>query len=112
MQRKNPALTASIAQRLRELRKRKGLSQEQLAERSTVPVESISKAENGRVMPTLFTLADLARGLGLGLADIVDPGRPLPPPDLTDEEAQILEAARRMPPEAQAALLTLLTKGL
>ena len=45
---------------LRELRKEKNLSQEQLAEQFNVSTRSISRWENGNTMPDISIMIDLA----------------------------------------------------
>ena len=102
------ALVAAIAARIRSLRTRSDLSQEVVAEKAGLPVETISRAENARMVPSLGTLLALAGALGVGLADIVDPGRPLPPPVLTSDEHELLAAWRSAIPGGRRALLELL----
>lgn len=62
-----PELT-EFGQRLRELRGRRNLSQEQLAHSAGVDRATISSAENGRLNATVTTLYRLAEALS------VDPG--------------------------------------
>jgi DNA-binding XRE family transcriptional regulator len=63
-----PSEKGFFASRLTELRKRAGLSQPQLAEKSGVPVSTIRQFEQGRREPTYGTLTKLASGLGLSLS--------------------------------------------
>ena len=53
-----------LAERLRSLREEAGLSQPQLADDAGVSVDSLRSIETNRRMPTLTTLARLARRLG------------------------------------------------
>jgi DNA-binding XRE family transcriptional regulator len=64
-----------FGERLGELRRAAGQSQPELAKSSGVPVGTIRELEQGRREPTLGTLINLARGLGLSL------GAFDPPPD-------------------------------
>ena len=55
--------------KIKELRKRKGLTQEQLAELIDVEQNSISVIESGRNFPTLGTLEKIAQILEVNLSD-------------------------------------------
>src|SRR5918992_2614175 len=57
--------------RVRELRRRRGLTLEELAERSGVSRAMISKLERGEKNPTLMVAAKLAEGLGVTLSQLV-----------------------------------------
>ena len=50
--------------RVRELRKEKGLTQQQLAEATGMNQRSISRIEMGNTNPTVRTLGRIARGFG------------------------------------------------
>ena len=58
-----------LGKRLRELRKRKGFTQEQLAELINMEQNSISVIESGRNFPTLGTLEKIAQILEVNLSD-------------------------------------------
>src|ERR671913_744786 len=58
--------------RVRELRRRRGLTLEELAERSGVSRAMISKLERGEKNPTLVVAAKLADGLGVTLSQLVE----------------------------------------
>ena len=72
-------LRAALGERVRELREQLGLSQEQLAERSTLDVTYISGIERGRRNPGLNSLNRLAKALNVALpvllADLRRPRR-------------------------------------
>lgn len=55
--------------KIKELRKRKGLTQEQLAELIDMEQNSISVIESGRKFPTLGTLEKIAQILEVNLSD-------------------------------------------
>ena len=57
---------------LKQLRKRKGLTQEQLAERFYVSSRSVSRWENGSNMPDLATLIELADFYDADIREIID----------------------------------------
>src|SRR5215210_644533 len=56
--------------RVRELRRRRGLTLEELAELSGVSRAMISKLERGEKNPTLLVAANLAEGLGVTLSQL------------------------------------------
>lgn len=60
---------------LRELRKEKELSQEQLAEKFGVSSRSVSRWENGNTMPELGILVELADYYEVDIKEIIDGGR-------------------------------------
>ena len=59
-----PTLLKGFGRRLRELRKRQGLTQMVLAHRSGLHVTQISRLERGQREPRVTTLYRVARGLG------------------------------------------------
>lgn len=60
-----------VAQAIRNLRRRGGLSQRQLAMRMGVPRTYVSKIENEKAIPTLSSLARLAQALGVSVPDVL-----------------------------------------
>lgn len=58
-----------LGKRIKELRKKKGLTQEQLAETIDMEQNSISVIESGRNFPTLGTLEKIAKVLNVELSD-------------------------------------------
>ena len=58
--------------RLREIRKSKGLSQEKLSVMSSVNRVSISKYETGRTRPRLDSLEKICAALGVKVSDVVE----------------------------------------
>jgi transcriptional regulator with XRE-family HTH domain len=60
-----------LAQSIRSLRLRNGLSQRQLALRMAVPRTYVSKIENEKATPTLSSLERLARALEVGVPDLL-----------------------------------------
>lgn len=55
---------------LRDARTSKGLTQEELAFRAGMSVPYLSDIERGRSSPSLTMIVDLARGLGIALAEL------------------------------------------
>lgn len=62
-----------LATRIRDLRKRQGLSLAELAERSGVSRSMISLVERGETSPTAVVLEKLAVGFGVVFASLFDP---------------------------------------
>ncbi len=93
--------------RLAELRKRRGYSQEALAEKLGLSRQAISKWERGESSPDTDTLIELARLYGVSLDELIDhtPAEPPVPPKKSPEaEAQAAapqpaaDPAREAPP--------------
>ena len=60
-----------LGRKIRDLRQRRGLTVQLLAEASSLSKGFISQVENGRTSPSLATLHDLARALGTSVAYLV-----------------------------------------
>ena len=61
-----------LAKRIRELRNKKGLSQEKLARLADVSYNTIVKIESGESEnPTIKTMARIARALGISLDALI-----------------------------------------
>lgn len=73
-----------IGRRMKELRKRKGLSQEELAERADTSPNYVSRMERGTENPTLDMLIKLEIALGVELWEIFDYGHKSTAKDLRD----------------------------
>src|SRR6267154_1555850 len=64
----------NLANTIRSLRLRSGLSQRQLAARMSVPRTYVSKIENEKATPTLSSLERLARALEVAVPDLLTGG--------------------------------------
>jgi transcriptional regulator with XRE-family HTH domain len=62
-----------VGRNFARIRKRKGLTQEQVEERSGFSQQYLSGLERGRRNPTVVTLLELARALGVSYVDLVKP---------------------------------------
>ncbi len=62
---------ACLASNMKAFRKELSLSQEQLSERSGVPRSTIASLERGEGNPTLQVLMGIARGFGVGIAELL-----------------------------------------
>jgi ribosome-binding protein aMBF1 (putative translation factor) len=72
----------TIGSRVREARRRAGLTQAQLAERSGIPQPHLSRLERGEHSPSAITRKKLAAGLGL-------------PPDAFEIEGEMEKSTQR-----------------
>jgi transcriptional regulator with XRE-family HTH domain len=66
-------LRAALGSRIRETRKQRGLSQEELAHRARLHWTYLSDLERGRQTPTMDVMNRLARGCGVTLAEFFEP---------------------------------------
>jgi transcriptional regulator with XRE-family HTH domain len=62
-----------VGRNFARIRKCKGLTQEQVEERSGFSQQYLSGLERGRRNPTVVTLLELARALGVSHVDLVKP---------------------------------------
>jgi transcriptional regulator with XRE-family HTH domain len=67
-------LKRRVGHRIRLARKRRGLSQEELAERVERSTEAISSIERGIALPNFLTLERLARALDVPVREFFDIG--------------------------------------
>ena len=88
-----------IGQRVHRLRRGKGLTRSDLAERLGVSRQRVGNWERGLNTPTLGVLPALARELGVTVDELVT-GEPSPPvglsPEKRKEAGQLLEALCRL----------------
>jgi len=68
-----PSSPPDVGQRLRELRKERGLTLRTLAERSGISLNAVSLIERGQTSPTVGTLHRLAAAMGVRVADFFGP---------------------------------------
>jgi len=61
----------NIGQRIREVRKELGLSQEELAEKTGLNRSYLSLVENGRSSPTFEFIERVSRGLGMDIRTLI-----------------------------------------
>lgn len=91
--------TRRLGERLAELRRRQGLTQEELAERSTVSVSVIRKLERGeRDSACLSTLGKFAGALGVRTMQLFAPSPTFAGPVDEDERNDLYELRRVLQP--------------
>ncbi len=93
-------------------RRRAGLTQEALASLIDRTPESVSNIERGRQLPTIETLVDLGRALGVPLSDFLDgidvtSGGPALSRERVQQEAKLREVARGLSDRDLGLALTL-----
>lgn len=98
-------LAAQIGQALRRARESQDLSQAEVAERLEKSPEFYGRLERGGTLPSIETLVDLVRVLGVG-ADVLlgkagnPAARPAARDELTAKERLLLRRLRRASPRA------------
>ena len=68
----NPNNELTIGDKLRAVRKARGLTAQKLSKRSGIDVNQIYYIENGHHQPTIFTLECICRALEIKSSDILD----------------------------------------
>src|SRR5258708_21687048 len=63
---------AEVGRRVRALRRERGLSLDQLAERSGVSVSMLSTVERGQKVPSILVMSQIATALDTSIARLVD----------------------------------------
>lgn len=97
-------LVKRLGERIRRLRKEKGLSQEQLGELATLHTNYIGQVERGEKNLTVETLEKITLGLGISLEQLF---RHLDPMSTKDETGELLELLERHPKQDKALVLSL-----
>jgi len=80
-----------IGAKIQEIRKSRGLSQEQLAELTEMNFRSISRLERQQNIPTLETLDKVAKALGVSIADFLDDAGVKPKSEIIKEINSIMQ---------------------
>ena len=80
----------AIGSFLRELRKEKGLTQEELAEQLNVSNKTLSRWETGKRTPDLESLLQLADHFSVSVQELIEGKRAETPPELTRETLQTI----------------------
>lgn len=85
-----------LGRKIRELRKEKGLTMQQLAEMVGVNYTTIHRVETGRVSPSVVLLSEIAHRLGRSIVSLLD-----------DKKAQITLIRKQDQPEVDSDKLRL-----
>ena len=65
-------LIAQFGKHLKKIREERGLSQEELANDSDIPINQVGRIERGEINPSLSTLHSIAKALKIKLAQLMD----------------------------------------
>lgn len=87
-------LARDLGPRLRALRSRAGLTQEQLGVAASIKAESVSRIERGRSCPDVATLARLLDVLGATFGEVLDAD--VDRTGVSAQELEVLRAWRRL----------------
>lgn len=98
-----------LSEKIRELRKRSGLSQEELAERLDVSRQAVSKWELGSALPTADKLVELADFFGVSLDYLM---RGEADGFTTPQSANASGSPEKTHPRRRTAAVLLLTAGV
>lgn len=66
------ALLKKLGERIREIRKEKGLSQTELAHKCGKDSQSLERVENGKTNPSAYYLYEVAKALKVPIKDLLD----------------------------------------
>ena len=69
---KNKLLVKALGERIRELRLKKDISQEELSNEADVPLSQIGRIERGEINPTISSIYVIAQALGVDLKTLLD----------------------------------------
>lgn len=83
-------MQSQFGERIRDLRKARRMTQEDLADKCGLFRTYLSRLENGNANPTLTMIHALAVSLGVGIVDLFDPTSLVPEP-----------AAKKSPPPSR-----------
>lgn len=100
-------LLQAIGRRVAEVRKDRGWTQATLAEAVGIEPITLSRQETGQRAMSLSTLSVLAGALEVGLGDLLDVERSLPPTDRLPGETEMLQLFRGLDAERRDLLLRL-----
>ena len=64
--------TKRLSERLREIRKAKKLTQQELAEKAGLHLTYVGHLELGKYHPTVFVMWKISRALGVSLDNLID----------------------------------------
>ena len=108
---RDETLLHAVGQRVAEVRKAQGWTQERLSEAVGLQAISLSRLENGARALSLSTLARIADVLEVGLGDLLDVERPMPAPTKLPGETELLRLFRGLD-EEQRDLVVRLTRDV
>ena len=97
---------------IKKLRKQRGFTQGQLAERSGLSERYVSEVERGVANPRLMSLKDLANGLDVSVPDLfIFENSPMTAGELKERLVEALQGAESAIEQAYNSLLFILNKA-
>lgn len=97
---------AEVGQRIRSLRQKKGMLQEELARRAGLSPSALSNFEQGRRRTSLDWLRKISKALGVPMSELIPESRVRKPLAQNEEEEKLLALWRKLgSPELQDQLL-------
>jgi transcriptional regulator with XRE-family HTH domain len=100
---------AEVGQRIRTLRQKKGMLQEELARKAGLSPSALSNFEQGRRRTSLDWLRKISKALNVPMSDLIPESRVRKPLAETEEEEKLLAVWRKIgTPELQDQLLELI----
>ena len=103
---------SAFGARVRRLRRERGLTLQDVADRAGISGSTVSKIENSNLSPTFDGLLKLARGLGVDMATLLDEGQGAPPAAPALGRIDVTRAAARPQHDAATYLYEPLATGL
>ncbi len=94
----------SFADQLVRIRKKRRLSQQQLAMRSGISQQAVSNLETGKSSPSEYTIRQLATALRVPLSELLEENEKILTADDGEELKNIIERVRNLRPQALARL--------
>ncbi|MGQ0827512.1 MAG: helix-turn-helix domain-containing protein [Bacteroidota bacterium] len=69
---KNPIILIAVGNRLRDVRKKKGLTQEDVAHKAGVAVSQVGRIERGKLNPSISTMFVIALAMDIEPKELFD----------------------------------------
>jgi transcriptional regulator with XRE-family HTH domain len=67
---KNKALMKALGKRIKDIRKARSLSQEDLSNEADIPLSQVGRIERGEINPTISSIAAIAEALNIDLKEL------------------------------------------
>lgn len=94
-----------VGSRVRTLRKSNDITQQELANRAGLAVQTISRLENARIGLNVANLSDVCRGLGVTLAEFFQGFGDDPKATTPAEVHRVVQLMQKMTPAGRVAVL-------
>lgn len=103
--RRDEDLLKDVGRRLARIRKDRGWTQEQLADKIGIAPVTLSRLETGARAMSLSSLSTIAHMLEVGLGDVLDTATPPPAQQLPPRENEMLRLFRELRQDRQDLVL-------